>query len=102
MVQIPPLSAIGRYEADLNEVLQSREGLGRVLVGDAVASLVPNALTPCEWIHQWIASNEPRLRPDTVIFLQREWDEDMITSTIRMSDLTWTYQIEGTPFFIKS
>src|SRR5207248_2009409 len=64
---LPDLGAVGGYEAALREVVARRGEFGRLMVDDAVASLIPSALVTNEWVAQWSVDHLPN--PDVVLYL---------------------------------
>jgi hypothetical protein len=97
---IPNFRAIGNYETALRNVVARRNEFGRLMVDDAVASLVPERLMTDEWTNQWAFDHLPN--PDVVVYKDGAWDSANTMQVIDASGLTHRCQIENTPFFIAS
>jgi len=97
---IPNLRAIGAYETALRNVISRRAEFGRLMVDDAVASLVPESLITNEWINQWAVDRLPN--PDVVIYKDGTWDSTNTLRVIAASGLTQRCRIDNTPFLIVS
>src|SRR5262249_5804209 len=97
---IPNLRAIGAYETALRNVISRRAEFGRLMVDDAVASLVPESLMTNEWINQWAVDRLPN--PDVVIYKDGTWDSTNTLRVIAASGLTQRCRIDNTPFLIVS
>ncbi|MGA2311877.1 MAG: hypothetical protein ABSF87_05855 [Xanthobacteraceae bacterium] len=99
-LSVPNFGAIGTYETALRNVINRRKEFGRLIVDDAVASLVPESLIRDEWLYQWSVDRLPN--PDVVIYKDRAWDSASTERAVEASGLTHRCQIENTPFFVAS
>jgi hypothetical protein len=97
---VPDLGAIGRYEAALRDVVDHRQDLGRIMLGDAAVSLAPEAARLGEWTLLWSASRLPD--PDVVIHMPGGSGEFEARNVINAAGLVHQCQIDGTPFVIFS
>ena len=97
---IPNLGAIGTYETALRSVISRRGEFGRLMVDDAVASLVPEYLITDEWTNQWLVDRIPN--PDVVLYKYGAWDSANTMRVIQASGLTQRCRIDNTPFLIAS
>ena len=97
---VPNFGAIGAYEIALRKVIARRNEFGRLMVDDAVASLVPESLTTNEWLYQWAADRLPN--PDVVVYKNGAWDSASTMRVIGASGLTQRCRIDNTPFLIAS
>lgn len=93
-------SAVGRYETVLRDAVGRRGEFGRLMLDDAVTSLIPEAAGLNEWTLQWAVDRLPN--PDVVIYRQdgRYWGDT--AKVIAASGLTHTCRIAGTPFMVAS
>lgn len=93
-------SAVGRHETVLRDAVGRRGEFGRLMLDDAVASLVPEAAGLNEWTLQWAVDRLPN--PDVVIYRQGGRDGAETAKVIAASGLTHTCRIVGTPFMVAS
>lgn len=99
-LDMPNFGAIGTYETALRNVISRRAEFGRLMVDDAVASLVPESLMTDEWTNQWAFDHLPN--PDVVVYKDGAWDSANTKRVIDASGLAHSCQIENTPFFVAS
>jgi len=97
---VPNFGAIGTYETALRNAISGRKEFGRLMVDDAVASLVPESLILDEWAYQWAVNQLPN--PDVVIYKDGAWDSANTMRVIKASGLTQRCRIDNTPFLIAS
>lgn len=97
---VPNFGAIGTYETALRKIIARRNEFGRLMVDDAVASLVPESLTTNEWLYQWTADRLPN--PDVVVYKDGAWDSANTKRVVGASGLTQRCRIDNTPFLIAS
>lgn len=97
-VNWPNLAGIGSYEDKLIAAIGHKNRFGRLMVDNAVASLVPNFLTVNEWAYQWAVDSLPN--PDMVIYQRHAWDWKETEQVIRAAGLDKSCAIAGTPFVI--
>ena len=97
---VPNFGAIGTYETALRSVINGRKKFGRLMVDDAVASLVLEALNVDEWQYPFVADG--LLNPDVVIYKDGAFDTPHTMRVIEASGLTNRCQIPKMPFFIAS
>jgi hypothetical protein len=97
---VPNFGAIGTYETALRKVIARRNEFGRLMVDDAVASLVPESLMPDEWANQWAPDRLPN--PDVVVYKSGARDSATTMQVIDASGLTQRCRINNTPFLIAS
>lgn len=71
-LHVPRFSVMGSYEPELRKVVGEQRRLGRIMVDDAVASLIPDAFKADEWTYQW--------------------------SIVHLQNATFTLALEGGPF----
>ena len=92
--------AIGTYETALRSVINGRKKFGRLMVDDAVASRVLEALNVDESQYPFVADG--LLNPDVVIYKDGAFDTPHTMRVIEASGLTNRCQIPKMPFFIAS
>lgn len=96
----PNLGAIGTDEMALRNVVNGRNTFGRLMVDDAVASLVPESLKKDEWTNQWTLDHLPN--PDLVVYQEGARDSANTMRVLEASGLTQRCRIDNTPLFIAS
>lgn len=100
LLALPDLGAVGRYETALQDVVNRRHELGRIMLSDAAVSLVPEATEWGEWTLLWSASRLPD--PDVVIHMPGGSGEGEASKVIKAGGLVDQCRIDGTPFVIAS
>jgi len=96
----PDLNASGAYETALESAVARRFEYGRLMVDNAVASLIPNSLRTNEWAYQWAHDSLPN--PDVIIYWENGWDWPVTKKVVDAASLTHTCKIRGTPFVVAS
>lgn len=99
-LSFPSVGTIGGYEAELRKTVGRRSEFGRLMVDNAVASLVPEALRVDELTQQWAIDRLPN--PDVVIYKAHAWDASTTRSIIEAAGLTHSCRIGNTPFWVAS
>jgi hypothetical protein len=97
-LHVPNFSVMGSYEAELRKVISEQRRLGRIMVDDAVVSLVPDALEADEWTFQW--SIVPLQNPDAVVYRENAYDAANTERIVQESGLTQATRILNTPFLV--
>lgn len=93
-------SVLGHYETVLRDAVSRRGEFGRLMLDDAVTSLVPEAAELNEWTLQWAFDRLPN--PDVVIYMQGGRDGGETAKVIAASGLGHTCRIADTPFMVAS
>ena len=104
---LPPVKAIGRDESALRKVISQRDKLGRLIVDDAVLSLVPEVVGKHEWVLKWAADRSSMLPgaipcPDVVIYRPGAYDSGNTMQVIRTCGLARSYRLSNTAFVLSS
>lgn len=99
-VGLPDFHAIGLYERELGHATSQRGTVGRLVLDDAVVSLVPELAAPHEWAVQWAADKVPD--PDVVIYLPGARDKAFIKALLVRLDLRHRCKLGKTPFVVAS
>jgi hypothetical protein len=106
-LHFPPVSAIGRYEAKLRMVIGKRDQLGRLIVDDAVLSLVPETVGKHEWVLKWTSDHDAMPAgsvpcPDSVIYQPGAYGSVNTLRVIRTCGLSRSYRLSDTPYMLSS
>lgn len=99
-LSLSSVGVIGEYEAELRKAVGRRSEFGRLMVDDAVASLVPEALRVDEWTQQWAIDRLSN--PDVLIYKADAWDASTTKSIIEAAGLRHFCRIGNTPFWAAS
>ena len=99
-LKMPDLGAVGTYESVLRNTVSRRAEFGRLMVDDAVVSLIPEAVALNEWVLQWEVDRLPN--PDVVIYLPDARFRVETDKAINASGLLHRCALPGTPFVMAS